>query len=131
MGATRVLQLTQPAVSQHVAALESDLGKSLVSKDSEADGSHGSGTNTVYLNCWCDRETCITSPQKLNSPNSANHHNRYAPRIFYRTNSQSITAGRSHFLHRAIWVNARVNTTTQSRKTKPCNCYSKTYLIGY
>ena len=31
-------------------------GKSLVSKDSEADGSHGSGTKTLYSNCWCDEK---------------------------------------------------------------------------
>jgi DNA-binding transcriptional LysR family regulator len=32
------------------------LGKSLVSKDSEADGSHRSGTKTLYSNCWCDEK---------------------------------------------------------------------------
>src|SRR4028119_576281 len=36
--------------------LSISLGKSLASKDSEADGSHGSGTNTLYSNCWCDEK---------------------------------------------------------------------------
>jgi len=36
--------------------LSVSFGKSLVSKDSEADGSHGSGTKTLYSNCWCDEK---------------------------------------------------------------------------
>ena len=32
------------------------MGKSLVSKDSEADGSHGSWTKTLYSSCWCDEK---------------------------------------------------------------------------
>src|SRR4028119_1704280 len=109
--------------------LSVSFGKSLVSKDSEADGSHGSGTKTLYSNCWCDRQTRINSAQKLNRRNSTNHQNRYAPRIFYRSTSASITRGRSHFLHCTILVECRVNPTTQSRKARHCNCYPKNYLV--
>src|SRR4028119_1016588 len=108
--------------------LSVSFGKSLVSKDSEADGSHGSGTKTLYSNCWCDRQTRINSAQKLNRRNSTNHQNRYAPIIFDRSTSGSITTGRSHFLHCTIWVNSRVNLTTQSRKARHCNCYPKNTL---
>jgi hypothetical protein len=77
--------------------LSVSFGKSLVSKDSEADGSHGSGTKTLYSNCWCDRQTRINSAQKLNRRNSTNHQNRYAPIIFYRSTSGSITTGHRTF----------------------------------
>ena len=92
---------------------------------------HGSGTKTLYSNCWCDRQTRINSAQKLNRRNSTNHQNRYAPRIFYRSASGSITTGRSHFLHCTIWVNSRVNPTTQSRKARHSNCYKKDYRVRY
>src|SRR4028118_287431 len=36
--------------------LSVSFGKSLVSKDSEADGSRGSGTKTLYSSCWCDEK---------------------------------------------------------------------------
>ncbi len=70
-------------------------------------------------------ETRINSAQKLNRRNSTNHQNRYAPIIFYRSTSASITRGRSHFSHCTIWVDNRVNRTTQSRKARHCNCYQK------
>jgi len=74
-------------------------------------------------------ETRINSAQKLDRRNSTNHQNRYAPRNFYLSTSGLITAGRSHFLHCTIWVNSRVNPTTQSRKARHCNCYPKNYLV--
>jgi len=76
-------------------------------------------------------ETRSNSAQKLNRRKSTNHHNRYAPRNFYRSTSGLITAGRSHFLHCTILVKSRVNPTTQSRKARHCNCYPKNYLVWY
>ena len=70
-------------------------------------------------------ETRINSAQKLNRRNSTNHQNRYAPIIFNRSTSGSITTGRSHFLHCTIWVNSSLNSTTKSRKARPSDCYKK------
>lgn len=65
-----------------------------------------------------------TQPPKLHKPSKS-----VRPIIFYRSTSRSITTGRSHFLHCTIWVNSRVNPTTQSRKARHCNCYKKNYLV--
>jgi len=94
VSAAQVLHLTQPAVSQHVAALESALGNPLFQRTPRRMVPTEAGQRLYTQVAGAQRETRISSAQKLHSRNSANHYNRYTARIFQCTNARSTTAGR-------------------------------------
>ena len=127
-GAAQVFHLTQPAVSQHVAARESALGNLLFQRTPRRMVPTEAGQRLYTEIAGARRNSnqfrTKTQPPKLHKPSES-----VRPIIFYRSTSRSITTGRSHFLHCTIWVNSRVNPTTQSRKARHCNCYKKNYLV--
>ena len=120
-GVAQVLHLTQPAVSQHVAALQSVLGNPLLQRTPRRMVPTEAGQRLYTQIAGAMRNSnqfrTKTQPPKLHKPSES-----VRPKIFLPSTSGSITTGRSHFLHCTILVNSRVNPTTQSRKARHCNC---------
>jgi len=127
-GVAQFLHLTQPAVSQHVAAKKSALGNPLFQRTPRRMVPRKRDKDFILKllvrSTNSNQFRTKTQPPKLHKPSKS-----VRPIIFYRSTSRSITTGRSHFLHCTIWVNSRVNPTTQSRKARHCNCYKKNYLV--
>ena len=96
LGAAQVLHLTQPAVSQHVAARDSALRNPLFQRTPRRMVPTEAGQRLYTQIAGAMRNSnqfpTKTQPPKLHKPSES-----VRPIIFYRSTSRSITTGRSQF----------------------------------
>jgi len=129
-GAAQILHLTQPAVSQHVAALESALGNRLFERTPRRMVPTEAGLR-LYTQVAGAIEKLESIPHKNSADRTPQTIRIGAPQEFFTDRILSQLPQDDRTFYTAIWVNGRVNRATQSRKIRLGNCHAKNYFIRY